>query len=435
MSNILNNTASLQGILEALQGKAAGGGGRTVIEKDVNFYDYDGTLLYSYTLAEIQRLTELPALPTREGLICQEWNWTLDELKALGRPMTVGATYITDDGATRAHIDIYDETLLKTMLNFNQSVANGVAIDWGDGSPTETYGTSGNATLYHTYKTTGKYTISLLPSDSCSLTLSYSGYSAYTFMSNDTNAEISNRSVLKEVNTGIRCSLGHKALQSCRNLVKVSISKNTSWGESSLGSCCALNAVVVPRGMYGLNAYTLFDCFALSVVSIPATSIVLADYALRKCYSLKRIDIPSKASISGEAQFYVNTGLQEIFIPDEITSVKAKMFFECQSLQKVTMNKVASIGSYGFGTCQNLPKIVIPSTCTSIQSSAFDSCSSLKAVYFKSATPPTLSADASTSVFKGVPTTCVYYVPKGALATYQGATNYASIASQIQEEE
>ena len=29
---------------------------------DVNFYDYDGTLLYAYTLAQLQSLKELPPL-------------------------------------------------------------------------------------------------------------------------------------------------------------------------------------------------------------------------------------------------------------------------------------------------------------------------------------------------------------------------------------
>ena len=37
--------------------------------KDVNFYDYDGTLVASYTLSEAQALTALPNGPTHEGLI------------------------------------------------------------------------------------------------------------------------------------------------------------------------------------------------------------------------------------------------------------------------------------------------------------------------------------------------------------------------------
>ena len=42
-----------------------------VEEKDVNFYDYDGTLLYSYTFSEATQLLELPEMPDHEGLTAQ----------------------------------------------------------------------------------------------------------------------------------------------------------------------------------------------------------------------------------------------------------------------------------------------------------------------------------------------------------------------------
>lgn len=50
----------------------------------VNFRDYDGTVLYSYTVEEAAALTELPPLPTHEGLVCQGWNWTLTDIKEMG---------------------------------------------------------------------------------------------------------------------------------------------------------------------------------------------------------------------------------------------------------------------------------------------------------------------------------------------------------------
>ena len=37
---------------------------------DVVFRDYDGTILHSFTADEVASMTELPALPTREGLTC-----------------------------------------------------------------------------------------------------------------------------------------------------------------------------------------------------------------------------------------------------------------------------------------------------------------------------------------------------------------------------
>ena len=51
---------------------------------DVNFFDYDGTLLYSYTYEEACALTELPPLPVHEGLEVREWNYTLEDIKAQG---------------------------------------------------------------------------------------------------------------------------------------------------------------------------------------------------------------------------------------------------------------------------------------------------------------------------------------------------------------
>ena len=99
-------------------------GGGAVEAKDVNFYDYDGTLLHSYTAAEAQALTVLPELPTREGLICQGWNYDLATIKEYNGAVDVGALYITDDGkiaydkkngAPKARTDADGNTLTEEM--------------------------------------------------------------------------------------------------------------------------------------------------------------------------------------------------------------------------------------------------------------------------------------------------------------------------------
>lgn len=51
---------------------------------DVNFFDYDGTLLYAYSWEEAKELTMLPALPEHDGLEVREWNYTLEDIKAQG---------------------------------------------------------------------------------------------------------------------------------------------------------------------------------------------------------------------------------------------------------------------------------------------------------------------------------------------------------------
>ena len=133
-------------------GGGGGGGSSSASPKDVNFYDYDGTLVASYSLSEAQSLTALPDATTHSGLTFQGWNYTLEKVKAFTRPMNVGAMYITDDGKTRLHIRIAAEGRMNVPLYISQTVANGVTIDWGDGSATQTLAGTGNVNTTHTYE-------------------------------------------------------------------------------------------------------------------------------------------------------------------------------------------------------------------------------------------------------------------------------------------
>ena len=66
------------------------GGGTPVKQKDVNFFDYDGTLLYSYTAAEAGELSALPALPLHSGLTATGWTHTLSQIQHATQKINVG---------------------------------------------------------------------------------------------------------------------------------------------------------------------------------------------------------------------------------------------------------------------------------------------------------------------------------------------------------
>ena len=83
-TQIINPDSGKSGLTAVqLSVNVASGGGTA---SDVTFIDYDGSILYSYSLEESQELTELPELPSHDGLVCQGWNWTLEAIKALNRP-------------------------------------------------------------------------------------------------------------------------------------------------------------------------------------------------------------------------------------------------------------------------------------------------------------------------------------------------------------
>lgn len=125
---------------------SGGGGGEVVTEKQVNFIDYDGTILYSYTKAEAEALTALPANPSHSGLVAQGWNWTLAQIKAQltalpDGPVWVGQLYVTQSRATEIDVLMNDSTALSPILTI--TVNGTITVDWGDNStPDEVTGTN-----------------------------------------------------------------------------------------------------------------------------------------------------------------------------------------------------------------------------------------------------------------------------------------------------
>lgn len=73
------------------------GGGSTddkeLKRNDVNFFDYDGTLLYAYTWEKALELTELPEGPKHEGLVFQEWNYSLEDIWEQGSDYIISDNY------------------------------------------------------------------------------------------------------------------------------------------------------------------------------------------------------------------------------------------------------------------------------------------------------------------------------------------------------
>lgn len=138
-----------------------GGGQEEALENDVNFYDYDGFRVASYTIAEAKALTALPTPPTHEGLTFQEWNWTLADIQSYGRQyIDVGANYTPMDSKTHIKWDTGDT--LDISLAIWTKKSNGILVEWGDGDSDVYDGistTGSNITKSHTYQTSGIYDI------------------------------------------------------------------------------------------------------------------------------------------------------------------------------------------------------------------------------------------------------------------------------------
>ena len=287
--------------IEIQTGTGSGGGGGaspSAKQNDVTFIDYDGSILYSYSLEEAQALTDLPTLPSHDGLICQGWNWTLEAIKALNRPVTVGAMYITDDGATRLHIKIATVGRMTVPLYIGQTVANGVSIDWGDGSTAETLADTGNVNTSHTYAEPGDYVILLIPQDGCTLSFG-NGTTSYCVMGATGNKSMIYRNMLKEVYIGKNVtSIDSSAFFNCPSLSSITIPTGvTSIDTKAFSNCSSLESIVLPTGVSSIDSSAFSSCPSLSSIVIPDGVTSIGSNAFQNCFGMRYYDFSACTAI------------------------------------------------------------------------------------------------------------------------------------------
>ena len=410
------------GFVQAIDSIPAGGGASAKWD-DVTFIDYDGSVLYSYSLAEAQALTELPALPSHDGLVCQGWNWTLEAIKALNRPVTVGAMYITDDGATRIHIRIATVGRMTVPLYIGQTVANGVSIDWGDESAAETLAGTGEVNTSHTYAEPGDYIISLMPQDGC--TLSFSNRS----IENTDNVYCN---MLQDVSIGKNVtSIGHNTFSSCYSLASVTIPAGvTSIGDNTFSNCYSLASIIIPDGVTSIGNIVFSNCYSITSIIIPDGVTSIGSSAFARCSSLASITIPTGVTSINSSVFDSCRSLASIIIPDGVTSIGSSAFYGCTSLASITIPAgVTSIDNSAFARCYSLASITIPAGVTSIGNNAFQLCYGMRYYDFSACTAiPTLS---NTNAFKNIPSDCQMLIPSALYDEWSTATNWATYASKM----
>ena len=315
--------AEMPSKISAIQ--TGGSGSPSASPNDVNFYDYDGTLVASYSLSEAQSLTALPEAPAHSGLTFQGWNYTLDKVKAFTRPMNVGAMYITDDGKTRLYIRIAADGRMNVPLYISQTVANGVTIDWGDGSATETLAGTGNVNTMHTYTSIGDYIITLDPADGCALGFG-DGSNSYCVLGSTAKVNKVYINMLQAVRIGKGVtSIGNSAFISCYSLASVTIPDSvTSISGYAFNLCYSLASINIPDGVTSIDDNTFEGCYSLASVTISDGVTSIGSYAFKDCcgmaeYHLKPTTPPTLSNtnafgnIPSDCIIYVPQGCLEAY--------------------------------------------------------------------------------------------------------------------------
>ena len=98
-----------------------------------------------------------------------------------------------------------------------------------------------------------------------------------------------------------------------------------------------------------------------------------------------------------------------------------------RTITEYTGLTVTQVTSYAFAYCSKLKSVDLPHVTYFEQSGVFNSCSALISIRLP-ATPPTVSS--ATSTFAGINADCVFYIPSGSLAAYQGISTWKALTEK-----
>lgn len=382
------------GFVSAIEGIETGGGSAPVVveepeEKAVNFYDYDGRRLFSYTTEEAAALTELPIPPARDGMKFQEWNWTLAEVKK-AKAADIGANYTTSDGKTRLYIKIDNQTRKDLTLNLYQAKAEDISVDWGDGSAAETSASTMGFSLSHVYESAGNYVITLTIKNKTAIGIKYG--TAKQLLSGD----------------GINPDSSVYASNIYTNsLIKVELGDNIdAIGEETFYGCQNLESINIPKSMATIKAECFNDCRKLRWFSNMHAAFVYN-------FATKNSGL-ARATFGGGGTAYGT----------------ASAFNQCLNLRRAAYPpKYTTVASSDFAGCSSLVEVVFSGNITKIEGAAFQNCYALKKLDFTNNTAvPSLASFTSLS---NVPKDVEILVPASLAEDWKKATNWVTYADNI----
>lgn len=197
----------------------------------------------------------------------------------------------------------------------------------------------------------------------------------------------------------------------------VELGKYESWdsaGNGVFAGCVNIIKAVLPNTLKVIGAQCFDGCTALEDIQLPESLTSIEEAAFRNCSKVPfgALNLPNLTGVIGNYAFLNCSGLTRIENIGQVTTISA-----------TNSDNV----SQAFHGCTNLNFVRLPNTITTLGTSAnpFRSCGNIETFICEATIPPSLGGKFSDK-FAGA-----IYVPDGSVEDYKTATNWSTYADKI----
>lgn len=202
-------------------------------------------------------------------------------------------------------------------------------------------------------------------------------------------------------------SIGDAAFAYCGKLQKIKLPENlVDIGISVFRYCRELDNVKLSNGIKGISLSMFEGCSKLTSIIIPETAEFIGEEAFLDCSSLKTVEMSDNITEISWQAFKGCKELKEIEFSEKLTRIEEDAFYNTAWLEE-TLSKntyvivggilvkannstcvgfikipdnVVSIGAGAFKECDNLTEVILPEGVQRIEENAFAYCSNLKTI-------------------------------------------------------
>ena len=214
-----------------------------------------------------------------------------------------------------------------------------------------------------------------------------------------------------EIPSGVT-HIAYGAFYGCYSMETVTFAANshlTIIDEYAFNDCSGLLSITIPASVTTIGTSAFAGCNSLATVSFAENSrLSKIDENAFGCCAFSSIAIPASVDTIGEHAFDACSNLTTVSFDEHspLTELAASVFSDCQNLENIVIPEgVTSIGLYAFYDCEELESIIIPSSVKEIGYGAFEDCLNLTAVYVLPSTSPSIDHS-----FDNINNSCHFYL-------------------------